>query len=78
LQHWLKMQKRNKRPLVLKDDSDETHTNPTAASKEVSMYINCDVEGYCHNLHCNLLGYSKGCWIVMCALGYMGVCFHGI
>src|SRR6266481_1264543 len=28
---------------------------------EVSMYINCDVEGYCHNLHCNLLGYSKGC-----------------
>ena len=33
LQHWLKMQKRNKRPLVLKDDSDETHTNPTAASK---------------------------------------------
>src|SRR5882762_9179055 len=33
LQHWLKMQKRNKRPPVLKDDSDETHTNPTAASK---------------------------------------------
>ena len=33
LQHWLKMQKRNKRPLVLKDDSDGTHTNPTAASK---------------------------------------------
>ena len=34
LQHWLKLQKRNKRPLVLKDGSDKIHPNPTASSKQ--------------------------------------------
>jgi hypothetical protein len=33
LQHWLKLQKRNKRPLILKDGSDEIHPNPTSSSK---------------------------------------------
>jgi hypothetical protein len=40
LQHWLKMQKRNKRPLVLKDDSDESCTNPPTASKRKSKASN--------------------------------------
>jgi hypothetical protein len=34
LQHWLKLQKWNKRPLVLKDGSDKIHLNPTASSKQ--------------------------------------------
>jgi len=33
LQHWLKFQKRNKRPLVLKDMSDAIQSNPTTTSK---------------------------------------------
>jgi len=32
LQHWLTLQKRNKRPLILKDGSDEIHPNPTSSS----------------------------------------------
>jgi len=34
LQHWLKLQKRNKHPLVLKDGSDKIHLNPTTSSKQ--------------------------------------------
>ena len=33
LRHWLKIQKRNKRPLVFKEGSDATQSNPTTASK---------------------------------------------
>jgi len=33
LWHWLKLQKRNKHPLVLKHGSDEAHPNPTSSSK---------------------------------------------
>src|ERR1700676_2648197 len=33
LKHWLKLQKRNKRPLILKDGSDGTHPKPTSSSK---------------------------------------------
>jgi hypothetical protein len=33
LKHWLTLQKRNKRPLILKDGSDEAHPNPTSSSK---------------------------------------------
>jgi hypothetical protein len=33
LRHWLTLQKRNKRPLILKDGSDEAHPNPTSSSK---------------------------------------------
>jgi hypothetical protein len=34
LKHWLKLQKRNKRPLVLKDGSGVVHANPTTASRQ--------------------------------------------
>jgi hypothetical protein len=34
LQHWLKLQKWNKCPLVLKDGSDKIHPNPTVSSKQ--------------------------------------------
>ena len=33
LRHWLKLQKRNKCPLILKDSSDEAHLNLTSSSK---------------------------------------------
>jgi hypothetical protein len=33
LKHWLKLQKQNKRPLILKDGSDGTHPNLTLSSK---------------------------------------------
>lgn len=33
LKHWLTLQKRNKRPLILKDGSDEAHPNPKSSSK---------------------------------------------
>ena len=34
LQHWLKLQKRNKHPLILKDNSDKIPSNPTSSSKQ--------------------------------------------
>jgi hypothetical protein len=34
LQHWLKLQKRNKHPLILKDNSDKIPSNPKLLSKQ--------------------------------------------